>query len=305
MSKCTTFITGANGFVGRNLAKRLSTDGHTVHRVDIVASDTVQACDVSDPTQLMQSLKACKPDVIVHCAARKNLSDCEENKLASFVSNSLSTEIIAEYARRTQAKVVYLSSDVIFNGQRGNYRPEDPIHPINWYGKTKAFSETILQTVDNVAICRTALVIGKLSNEYKQLLQVELSNEVLVNQTLLPQYIYERLRTGQTVRLPRAIISNPTPVELLCDMVVKIIEQDARGTFHATGPDALSRYETGLLIADVFRFDPQLVIEDDGNISLLRPHDISMDSEGTFKHLGIDIADWRLADYLADRELYV
>jgi dTDP-4-dehydrorhamnose reductase len=186
----------------------------------------------------------------------------------------------------------------------GHYKPDDPLKPINWYGKLKAFSEVILRMAPNVAVCRTALVIGHMNNTYRHLLSKELQNEVLVNQTLLPQYIYHRLKQGMTVRLPETIISNATPVDLLCEMVTRIIEADAIGIFHTTGPDALSRYETAKLIADTFGLDKTLISKDDSNISPLRPRNISMDVHETFEKLGIDIEKWRLKKYLADRSLY-
>ena len=304
MSLKRILVTGASGFVGSGLMRHLQGLGYEVTGIDITDKGQIIACDVSNESEFSLLLGRTKPDVIVHCAARKNLPDCEENKAAAFAANSLSTETITAYARESNAKVVYLSSDVVFDDQQGNYVPTDAVRPINWYGKTKSFSEIILRTVDNVAICRTALVIGQLNNEYQELLNNELGNDVLINQTLLPQYIYRRLHDAKTVRLPATIISNPTPVELLCEIISKIIEQDARGVYHATGPDALSRRDTGLLIAKIFGFDEQLVIEDDANISSLRPRDISMNSTETFTQLAIDPMAWQLSNYLANRGLY-
>jgi dTDP-4-dehydrorhamnose reductase len=304
MSIKRILVTGASGFVGSSLMRHLTGLGYEVMGIDTTYKGQIVACDVSNESEFSLLLGRIKPDIIVHCAARKNLPDCEENKAAAFATNSLSTETIAAYAKEAHAKVIYLSSDVVFDGQQGNYVPTDSMRPINWYGKTKTFSEIILRTVDNVAICRTALVIGELNDEYQELLNTELKNDVLINQTLLPQYVYRRLRDSKTVRLPATIISNPTPVELLCEIISRIIEQDARGVFHATGPDALSRRDTGLLIAKIFDFDEQLVIEDDANISSLRPCDISMNSSETFKQLAIDPTAWQLSNYLANRGLY-
>lgn len=297
-------ITGACGFIGGSLLQHLQSQGYDVAGIDVRAASLVRQCDVSDAEQFRKHLDALQPDIIVHCAARKNLPDCEDNKVAAFCSNTLSTEILAQFSKETNAKIVYLSSDVVFDGVDGHYQPDDLSQPINWYGKLKAFSEVILRTVPNVAVCRTALVIGHMNNTYRHLLSEELQNEVLINQTLLPQYIYHRLQQSMPVRLPETIISNATPVNLLCDMITRIIETDATGIFHATGPDALSRYETAELIADTFGLDKALISKDDGNISPLRPRNISMNAQQAFERLDIDIEKWRLAAYLADKSLY-
>ncbi len=79
---------------------------------------------------------------------------------------------------------------------------------------------------------------------------------------------------------------------------------DAEGVVHATGPGALSRLDTGKLIAELFNFDPSMVIEDQATISPLRPKNISMKSDEAFRKLGIDPENWQLKDYLAAQHLY-
>src|SRR5712671_4529877 len=98
--------------------------------------------------------------------------------------------------------------------------------------KQKPFSEIILRSVPGALVCRTALITGSLSDTYKKILATELNNKVLVNQTLLPQYIYARLKSSYPVRLPSQIISNPTPVELLAAFVERGIALDAEGIVH-------------------------------------------------------------------------
>lgn len=297
-------VTGGKGFIGSSIVSYLVDKGHYVTSIDINCGENVILCDVSDEHALAKLLINEKPEIIIHCAAIKNLPVCEKDRAKSLLTNVLSTEVIASYAASHNAKIVYLSSDVVFNGEKGNYTPSEDTNPINWYGNTKVFSEHIVRDVPRSAICRTALVIGALNETYKIELAKELKMDLLVNQTLLPQYIYHRLKNNMALRMPTGIISNPTPIELLCDMVGRIIDKDARGIFHTTGPDAISRYETADLIARLFDLDKRLIVKDDENISPLRPKNVSMDSRATFEKLDIDTEDWRLAKYLVKVDLY-
>ncbi len=301
-------ITGSAGFIGSYLFSYLISRKFEVEGIDIKKSrsdlDKNVTFDLSDKKLLNRQLEVFNPDVIIHCAAIKSLPVCEERKEEVLKSNVLSTEHIANYALTHPVKVIYISSDVVFNGGGGNYLESDNVNPINWYGKTKAFSEIIVKRLSNFAICRTALVIGNLTAEYKEILRNELNNDVLVNQTLLPQYIYQRFKRGDDITLPSKVISNPTPIDLLSCFILKVIQKDAIGIFHTIGPDSVSRYEVAKMIADIFKFDLKHLKEDNTNISPLRPRNISLNSEISYRTLGINAEKWRLKDYLSDRRLY-
>lgn len=287
---------------------KLHKGGYRVIGIDNTTSKSVKGdilnCDVSREVPLNKILNKFKPKVIIHCAAIKNLPECEENKEKSFATNVLSTEFLCNYARKSNAKLIYISSDVVFDGSKGNYSELDQLNPINWYGKTKAFSEILVRRVPNSAICRTALVIGKLPEFYKKILKDEIESDIIVNQTLFPQYIFSRLKKGKSVVLPSTIVSNPTPVDLLCEFILKIISKDATGIFHTVGPDSVSRYQFACLISENFKFDSKKILINDKNISPLRPRNISLNSKSTFKLLGLDSENWRLKSCLSNKTLY-
>lgn len=296
-------VTGGSGFIGSHLTSFLEQQGYIVFSVD-VNNGKDGVVDVSDFSQIHDMIKCVRPNVVIHCAARKNLPDCEECKSETFLTNVLSTEHIANLSQLYNYKIIYISSDVVFDGKKGNYKLQDEVNPINWYGKTKAFSEIILRGTLDYAICRTALVIGCLNKAYKKLLEDEKKEPVLVNQTLLPQFIYERLGNNLTVELPSIYLSNPTPIELLSLFILKIIEQDQVGTYHTCGVDAVSRFEFANIIATLFKFNPNLIKLDNTMISPLRPKDITMNVKDSFDKLKIKMDDWKLINYLKRRELY-
>lgn len=299
-------ITGANGFVGNSLLKSFKREGFLVVGLDLSNKNgkDINICNVADSDSLIKELESFQPDIIIHCAAIKNLPECEENKELSFRCNVLSTEYIVQYAKQNRTKLIYISSDVVFDGKEGNYSTSSPVRPINWYGKTKCFSELLVQQLENFAICRTALIIGNLNKFYKQILNSELNNEVLINQTVLPQYIYNKLFNDKTVTLQDEIISNPTPIELLIKFIFQIIKEDRVGIFNTAGPNSVSRYEFGRIIATNFKLNSNLILKDSRKISPLRPKNISLETKQTFSILGINPEDWQLEDYLSNTKLY-
>ena len=302
-NKKKVLITGGTGFIGSHISPLLQEQGFTVSKLDI-AGECEYLGDASNKEFITSVIEDFKPNFVIHCAARKNLPDCEENKLESFQSNVLSTEYIAELSKKIPFKLIYISSDVVFDGKKGNYQITDAVNPINWYGKTKVFSESIIRGITDYAICRTALVIGKLNQEYSDLLQQEIDSEILVNQTLLPQYIYSRLKSNKAISLPTQYISNPTPVELLEQYIFRIITQNAIGTFHTSGINSVSRYDIAYLIAEPFSFDKNLIHIDNSVVSNLRPKDISLEVNETMQKLGLNPEEWELKSYFNNESLY-
>jgi len=303
MKNNRVLITGGNGFIGNHIYQIFNGLSITTARLDIVG-DVEFVGDASNYQFLQNTINTFNPNIVIHCAARKNLPDCEENKEASFISNVISTEHLVQLSKQFPFKIVYISSDVVFDGLNGNYDINSYINPLNWYGKTKSFSEIVLRNCADYAICRTALVIGKLSKEYKNILAKETTQKVLVNQTLLPQYIYSRLKSKLSVELPSIYISNPTPVELLAEIILKIINNNQKGIFHTSGVDAVSRVDVANIIADIFKFDKSLIKIDNTVVSQLRPKNISLNVDKTFSSLEIDTSLWGLRNYLSNKELY-
>jgi dTDP-4-dehydrorhamnose reductase len=298
-------ITGSNGFVGKRILSELNKKNrYQLIDVDINPEAKYQI-DVSNYSTFSDFLMETKPDAIIHCAAIKDLETCEKNKVDAFKTNVLSTEAIVKYTLNScpDCKVIYISSDVIFDGRDGNYLRKSQPNPINWYGKTKVFSEILLRNIKNSAIYRTSLVIGALENKYKKLLDTELNNESLQNQTLLPHYIYGRIKKGRKVYLPKNVISNPTPVNLITHTINKSLTDFKPGTFHIAGPEAFSRFNFAIKIAERFDLDKRLIIPDKKGISPLRPLDISLDIDKSFEILGINKDNWTFDKYVKSLNL--
>jgi dTDP-4-dehydrorhamnose reductase len=287
-------ITGSAGFIGSSLFNALIAK-YDVAGFDIVRSETTsKICDVGNDEALSADLLEFRPEVIIHTAAIKGLKACEARKISSWKNNVDSTRAIVRYAYEKNAKIIYISSDVVFDGHDGNYLESDLPNPINWYGTTKFYSELLVRQLTNFAICRTALVFGNLPEFCIPVLKQEVQNSVLENQTLFPHYVLAMLHRGHSVYMPSDVISSPTHIEILVKAVEKIVDGDIRGIFHTCGPDAISRFALAQKIASQYGFDEKQIIEDNTKVFRMRPKNLSMNVDLTYKIFGLHLEDWRI-----------
>lgn len=295
MNNTKIFITGSAGLIGSSLYTVLKQTDFVVYGIDSVEGISVDCVlDASLKTQLRQKLDEFNPQIIIHAAAIKSLVGCEDDKLRSWNVNVESTSEIVQYAKIHDVKIIYISSDVVFDGKIGNYKECDLPNPINWYGTTKYHSELLIREIPNSVICRTALVLGNLRENDKKQLGIELESDVLNNQSLLPYFVLDKLKKGQRVMLPNQIISSPTHIDLLKTTVVEIIKKNLKGIYHCTGSEPVSRYDFAIKIARVFNLSEDLIGINESNILAIRPKNLSMNVKKTYEEIGLKISDWNI-----------
>lgn len=145
------FITGGSGHLGKELVKYLSTD----HKVfDPSAKD----CSILDTYKLKNAIKYFNPDIVIHLAAFVDTFGCEEDVEKALDVNVLGTLNVVEACLGLQCKFVYVSSEYVFGGNKGNYTIEDRLDPINVYGKTKAAAEYVVSVLPNYQIIRAPFI---------------------------------------------------------------------------------------------------------------------------------------------------
>lgn len=299
MNNTKIFITGSAGLIGSSLYTVLKQTDFVVYGVDSAEGISVDCVlDVSLKAQLKQKLNEFNPQIIIHAAAIKSLTNCEDDKLRSWDVNVESTAEIVQYAKIHDVKIVYISSDVVFDGKVGNYKEIDQPNPINWYGTTKYHSELLIREIPNSVICRTALVLGNLRDGDKKQLVIELESDVLNNQSLLPYFVLDRLKNGQKVMLPNQIISSPTHIDLLKTAVIELIKKNLKGIYHCTGSEPVSRYDFAIKIAEFFNLDKTLIEVDESNILAIRPKNLSMNVKNTYEEIGLKISDWNIENLI-------
>ena len=145
------FVTGGSGHLGVKLVEYLSTH----HEVYAPTSDE---CDVLDLSTLQTKVDQFDPDVVIHLAAFVDTFGCEKDIVKALDTNIIGTINLVKSCIGKKCKFVYLSSEYVFGGNKGNYTIEDRLDPINVYGKTKAAGEYVVSTLPNYQIIRAPFI---------------------------------------------------------------------------------------------------------------------------------------------------
>lgn len=301
-------ITGSSGLIGGFIYSHLNTN-HARLGIDIINSETTdKLVDIRDKNCLKAILVEFEPDMVIHIAAQKDLIQCEENKSEAWHSNVDPLTEIADHLSLTAGKLIYISSDMVFDGTKGNYSEEDPTCPINWYGATKMVGElvsVIRMPEDSISILRTAQVFGPVTEALIDYVNTKIDCDTMTNQSALPLFIKMRLSRGLPVMLPSNIFSSPTPVTLIADVVNKIIENEtSTGLLHVAGPDSYSRFELGRKIAELLELPKDLVVDGVDATAHLRPRDLSMNINKLEQLLDIKKTEYDILDYIKQQIKY-
>jgi len=210
----TILITGASGFIGEYLAKEFSKNFNIIG-IDIIQNKNsffkeFFTLDIRNYKKVKNIFKKNKVDIVIHSAAVKDLQWCEGNKKEAYSINHLSTIQLYKLSRINNAKFIFISSDQVFDGKRGDYHENSIKNPINYYGKLKVLSEEFLKNKPNVAICRTAMVFGKIPENQKKIFNKIKQKDFLVVQGYIIDHLVYRLKHNQKIKLSKEEWCNPT-----------------------------------------------------------------------------------------------
>ena len=211
-------ITGANGQLGQALQKQLAE--HDVIPTDIPDYDITEHA-------IVQRFAQMRPELIIHCAAMTDVDGCARDPDTAFKINAFGTQNVAHACLQTNAEMVYISTNEVFDGRAGTpYREEDHPSPINAYGSSKRSGEQMAARYvkDKLYIVRTAWLYGD-------------------NQRMFPSKIIAAADKHGELRVVTDEISNPTYAPDLAEAVAKLIQSRAYGIYHFTNSGYWSRYE--------------------------------------------------------------
>lgn len=291
----TVFTTGVAGQLGHDVMNELFRRGYEGIGSDIkaeysgvqdgssVTSAPYVALDITNEESVMRTIIDIKPNVIVHCAAWTAVDAAENQDKKTLVHriNVEGTQNIAEAAKAVDAKMIYLSTDYVFDGQGERpWKPDDKNYaPLNYYGRTKLEGElAVSETLDKYFIVRIAWVFGLNGNNFIK---------TMVNVG----------RTHDTVRVVNDQIGTPTYCYDLARLLVDMAETEKYGYYHATNEgDYISWYDFACEIYRQAGLDTKVVpvtTEEYGLSVAARPFNSRLDRsklvEAGFKPL----PDWK------------
>ncbi len=247
-------VTGANGLLGQHLVKLLLEKNHCViatgkgpSRLLFAESALYQYhdIDITNKTALFEFAAGEKPDTFIHTAAMTQVDACELNREGCFAVNVSGTKHVMHVAEMHSRFFIHVSTDFVFNGEKGNYKEEDEMSPVNYYGATKLQAERLVYDCKIPwAIVRTCLVYG-LSPDGTR------SNII--------SWVKGKLEKKEKIKVVDDQIRTPTYVEDLAKGIILVMEKKAEGIFHISGKDILTPYAMALQTADFFSLDKNLI----------------------------------------------
>ncbi|HYP16613.1 MAG TPA: SDR family oxidoreductase [Opitutus sp.] len=241
------FLTGASGLVGAAFAAAAAQRGHTV--IGTVGrfpnpipglAEQAQA-DLLNRDVVTRLVLDAFPEAIVNCAAISEPAACEADPTGSERMNVELPATLAELARHLHARLLHLSSEQVFDGERAApYSVTDPPSPINTYGRQKVASErAVLSTAPTLAaVVRAPLLMGDSPGGRRS-----------VHERLLGDWA-----AGRTARLYTDEFRQPCTATSLADVLLELVERpEACGAFHWAGAELLSRHELGRRLREHFK----------------------------------------------------
>lgn len=213
-------VTGINGQLGYDVVKKLEEKGH-----DVVPAGREQL-DISNEENVATFIGEVKPDAIIHCAAYTNVDGAEEERDTAYRVNGLGTKYLAQGANKIDAKMVFVSTDYVFEGNGTQpYEVDHPTNPLGVYGETKLAGEKFLvENLDKHFIVRTSWVFGKNGNNF----------------------VKTMLRLGKErgeVGVVHDQIGSPTYTVDLAGFLIELIESEEYGIYHASNSGVCSWFE--------------------------------------------------------------
>ena len=146
------FVTGGNGYLGKVLVDFLQKNH------DVCAPNSKE-CNILNTYDLSRIIKDFEPDIVVHLAAFVDTFGCEERKTDALDINVIGTLNMVKACMFLNCKFIYISSEYVFGGNKGNYTIDDRLDPINVYGKTKAAAEYVVSILPNLFSLRHLLSV--------------------------------------------------------------------------------------------------------------------------------------------------
>jgi dTDP-4-dehydrorhamnose reductase len=265
-------VTGASGQLGSYLLRELCRRGTPAaawsgSRTGPLFGVPLRPVDLTDPNAIATAFRKDRPEVVIHTGALARVADCFHDPERAHRLNTEGSAVLAGLAGAAGARLVYVSTDLVFDGERGRYRENDVAAPVSVYGHTKLAAEETVRRVPRSLIVRVSLLFGPSLNGRPSFFDEQIA----------------ALRAGRPVMLFIDEWRTPLSLATAARALVELAHSDVTGVLHVGGPERLSRWEMGQRLADFLGADPSALVaaqRDQLPAPEARPRDTSLDSSG-------------------------
>ena len=273
-------IVGGSGLLGGHLIQ------FAKNEFELVATFNSHPFEMEGCRSIYMNIKDCdktksaiikeRPDLVSLTAAQRNVDYCERNHDEVRKVNVEGARNVALASKEVEAKFIYLSTDLVFDGTRKRYDEDDETNPLNHYGKTK------LEGENEVSNAKEDSAIARVSVLYDWNLFDHTFNFVA--------WVYNNLKRGKQMRLFTDQYRNATYIKNACEALLGIYKRDEKGVFHLAGKNCVNRHYIGKKVAEIFGFDDDLIstcTSDEGDWLAKRPKRCCLSVEKMEKQLCI------------------
>lgn len=235
------FITGGSGLLGSKFA-RFADDYEVITTYNSNPRENAVKLDITDGKDVKDKIESLNPDLVVHSAALTNVDYCEDHQEEAYKINAQATLNIAEACKKADAKLIYVSTDFVFDGEEGSYPEDHKTNPVSYYGLSKLKGEEFVQNTGvNYAITRVSVLYGWHTN----------FNFVT--------WVIDELKAGNQINIVTDEYNSPTYADNAAEAILNIYTKDKVGIYHTAGDERINRFEFAENIARVFELDETLI----------------------------------------------
>ena len=274
-------ITGHSGMLGNALIDRLVGKAELFglakdknYQVKNILEHQIDLTDIEKTSSLIKLLS---PNLIIHTAALTNVDLCEKKQELARQVNIEATRNLAKLASDLNAVLVYISTDFVFNGQKGDYKEDDQTSPINYYGLTKLKGEEAVKKN-----CRQFIITRNTLYGWNK----------IAGRKSLPERIIESNKNNEKFSPFTDHIFTPVYVDTLAEIIYDLYQKKLWGIWHIGSNKAYNKYEFGLKTAEVFNLDENLIKEGsstDVHWLAMRPKKLNLNTAKLKKIAGIEV----------------
>lgn len=235
-------VTGGSGLLGSRFPVLADENYEIITTHHKHPSKETIPLDIKEGEMVRKTIKNINPDVIIHTAALTNVDYCEDHQQEAWELNVQGTKNLVDACQENCSKLIYISTDFVFDGDKGLYKEEDETNPLGYYAYTKLKGEEQVKNSSlDYVIARVSVLYGWHS------------------QPNFVTWVLEELKSGNNINIVIDQYNSPTLADNAAQAVLRMIELDKTGLYHTAGRERISRYDFALKIAQEFDQDPALI----------------------------------------------